>query len=115
MNNKEATNKTARRLGRLKRTRTRAKTSGRVRLVVTRSNAHIYAQLIDSTGKVLAAANDMKLKVKKTEGAIKVGEEIAKKGVELKVSEVALDRSGYRYHGRVKALADAARTGGLVF
>lgn len=116
MNNKESKIKISRRLGRVKRNRARVKGGVRARLVVTRSNSHIYVQVIDTTGKVIASANDMKLKAAtKTEAAAKVGEDIAQKALAKEVKEVALDRSSYKYHGRVKALAEAARAGGLVF
>ena len=101
----------------------RKKSSGRVRLSVFRSGKHIYAQLIDDTkGVTLAAASsldkDVKGKVKSTstvESAKVVGEAIAKKAKDAKVKEVVFDRGGYLYHGRVKALADAAREHGLSF
>jgi len=101
--------------------RVRAKISGtakRPRLNVFRSNANIYAQLIDDTaGKTLASSSDLKLdgKTAKLESAKKVGEEIGKKAKELKVKEVVFDRGGFAYQGRVKALADAAREAGLTF
>ena len=87
------------------------------RLVVFRSSQHLYAQLVDDTqGKVLGSASDLSLKKgKKTEKATKVGEAIAKKAKELKIEKIVFDRAGYQYHGRVKALAEAARKGGLKF
>lgn len=95
---------------------------GRVRLSVFRSGKHIYAQLIDdAAGKTLASAStlDKELKAVKgastVDGARAVGELIAKRGKAAKVSEVVFDRGGYLYHGRVKALAEAAREGGLSF
>ncbi len=93
-------------------------TSERPRLVVFRSLNNNYAQLVDDTkGIVIAEASDIKAKSKgtKTERAKIVGEEIAKKGQEKKITTVVFDRNGYQYHGRVKALADAAREGGLKF
>ena len=99
----------------------RAKLSGttvRPRLIVFRSIANNYAQIInDEDGKVIAEASDLKMKDKgtKVEKAKKVGEEIAKKAKEKKIKEVVFDRNGYKYHGRVKALADGAREGGLKF
>ena len=101
----------------------RKKSGGRVRLSVFRSGKHIYAQLIDdSKGVTLASASsldkDVKGKVKSTstvEAAKSVGEAIAKKAKDAKVKEVVFDRSGYLFHGRVKALADAAREHGLSF
>lgn len=101
--------------------RVRAKVFGsskRPRLVVFRANQHIYAQLIDDNAqKTLAAASSMEIKVKgnKTEIATKVGDLIARKAAEKKISDVVFDRGGFKYHGRVKALAEAARAGGLKF
>ena len=108
---------------RSQRVRTKVKQKGRVRLSVFRSGKHIYAQLIDDAkGVTLASAStlgkEVKGKVKSTatvDAARAVGEEIAKKAKDAKVKEVVFDRSGYLYHGRVKALADAAREGGLAF
>lgn len=101
--------------------RVRAKISGtkeRPRLCVFRSNQHIYAQLIDDESKkVLLSSND--LKIKKTEGkiiqALELGKAVAKEAVEKGIKEVVFDRAGYIYHGRVKALAEGAREGGLKF
>lgn len=93
-------------------------TSTRPRLVVYRSLSHTYAQLIDDDKKViLLSSSDMKLKDKgtKTEKAKKVGEEIASQAKEKKIEAVVFDRNGYKYHGRVKAVADGAREGGLKF
>ena len=101
--------------------RVRSKISGtekRPRLSVFRAAQHIYAQLIDDvTGKTLAAASDKDLKGKtnKTEKATQVGTAIAKKAEGLKITEIVFDRGGFKYHGRVKALADAARAAGLKF
>ncbi|MCB9335392.1 MAG: 50S ribosomal protein L18 [Flavobacteriales bacterium] len=90
------------------------------RLSVFRSNKEIYAQVInDETGKTIVAASstqkDVKAKGTKTEIAAMVGKAIAEKAVQAGVQNVAFDRNGYLYHGRVKALADAAREGGLKF
>jgi large subunit ribosomal protein L18 len=93
-------------------------TSQRPRLSVFRSLSQIYAQLIDDvSGKTLASANSLEVKGKgtKSELATKVGELIAKKALDIKVSSVVFDRGGYQYHGRVKALAEAARNSGLEF
>lgn len=101
--------------------RVRAKISGdanRPRLAVFRANQHIYAQIIDdATQKTLASVSTMELKTKgtKTDAAVAVGKAIADKAVALKISAVVFDRGGYKYHGRVKALADAAREAGLKF
>lgn len=105
------------------RTAIRKKAADRVRLCVFRSGKHIYAQLIDDRkGKTLAAASsldkEIKGKVKSTctmEAAKVVGEMIAKKAQTASIKEVVFDRGGYLFHGRVKALADAAREHGLSF
>lgn len=90
--------------------------SSRIRLSVVRSNVHITATLIDdSKGVTLATMSDTALKGTKTERATQVGTEIAKLASKHKVKEVVYDRGGYRYHGRIKALADAARAAGLAF
>jgi large subunit ribosomal protein L18 len=111
------------RMKRKKRVRSRVTgTEERPRLNVFRSLKHIYAQaVIDTTGKTLVSASTLSPElqdVPKTgniEAAKKVGELIAKKCLEKGISKVVFDRSGYLYHGRVKALAEAARTGGLIF
>lgn len=92
-------------------------TAAKPRLAVFRSNAFIYAQLIDDeAGKTLAAANDMKLtKGSKLERAAEVGESLAKAAGAAKISAVVFDRGGFVYAGRIKAAADAARKGGLQF
>jgi|SRR5579875_3177157 len=104
--------------------RVRAKLSGtsaRPRLNVFRSNKHIYAQLIDDTkGVTLVSAStlDKELSLESTsniEAAQKVGELVAKRAVEKGISSVVFDRGGYLYHGRIQALADAARENGLQF
>lgn len=103
----------------------RAKISGknnRPRLCIFRSANHIYAQLIDDDkGKVLFSVNDLSLKSKnkgqgrKTSNAKEIGKLIALKAVKNKIDKVIFDRAGYKYHGRVKALAEGAREGGLKF
>jgi len=90
------------------------------RLSVYRSNKYISAQVIDDAkGVTLASATSQTLKsVKgktKVEQSLEIGKEIAKKAIEKKVKKVVFDRSGYRYHGRVKAVAEGAREGGLKF
>ena len=93
-------------------------TPERPRLSVFRSNKQIYVQLIDDlSGTTLVAASsaDVKDKLTKTEMSSLVGKNIAKKAVEKGISNVVFDRGGFLYHGRVKALADAAREGGLNF
>jgi large subunit ribosomal protein L18 len=92
----------------------------RPRLVVFRSNRGIEAQLVDDLeGKTLAAASWLNLKKSfkgsKSEQAAEVGKELAKRAKDAGIETVVFDRGGYLYHGRVKALADAAREGGLKF
>lgn len=101
----------------------RKRAKGRVRLSVFRSGLHIYAQVIDDAGgRTVASASsiekDMRKKLKtggNIEAAAEVGKLIAERAKQAGVSEVVFDRGGYAYHGRVKALADAAREGGLNF
>ena len=103
--------------------RIRAKIQGtadRPRLFVFRSANHIYAQLIDDDkGRIIVSAQDLKVsagkKKTKTDKAKEVGKLIAQKAVEKKVEKVVFDRGGYKYHGRVKSLAEGAREGGLKF
>lgn len=100
--------------------RVRAKISGNAtcpRLSVFRSLKSIYVQLInDDKGVTLAAASSLVLGIKPNlEGATKVGKAMADKCKELKIEEIVFDRSGYRYHGRIKALADEMRKEGLKF
>jgi large subunit ribosomal protein L18 len=92
-------------------------TTARPRLSVYRSNTGIYAQVIDDTkGVTLVASSSKVLKIGKTLAAAKqVGTDIAKKALEKGIKTIVFDRSGYLYHGRIKALADAAREAGLVF
>ncbi len=92
--------------------------SNRLRLSVFRSNKHVFAQIIDDTkGVTLVSAGDLKMdgKTKKIDSAKKVGLELAKAAKLKKIEVVAFDRGGYKYQGRVKALADGAREGGLKF
>jgi large subunit ribosomal protein L18 len=92
-------------------------TAEKPRLAVFKSNRFMYAQLIDdNAAKTIAAASSAEKKgIKKVEGAKVVGQSIAEKAKALKVSAVVFDRGGFAYKGRVKALADAAREGGLKF
>src|SRR4051812_15971577 len=104
-------------------TRARIAQLNAVRLTVYRSNTHIYAQVIDASGsKVLASASTAESDVRTTvknggnvQAAAEIGKRIAEKAKQLGIAEVAFDRSGYRFHGRVKALAQAAREAGLKF
>ena len=110
---------------RLNRTRAalRKKSRGRIRLSVFRSGRHIYAQVIDDTkGATLAAAStldkDLKGSLKSgadVAAAAEVGKLVASRATAAGVEDVVFDRGAYRYHGRVKALAEAAREGGLKF
>jgi large subunit ribosomal protein L18 len=119
-----ATKKEVARSKRKKRIRSRVSgTPERPRLNVFRSLKHIYAQaIVDTTGETLASVSTLSPELRgalkfsgNVEAAKKVGELIAKKCKEKGVSRVIFDRSGYLYHGRVKALAEAARENGLVF
>ncbi|WP_024891215.1 50S ribosomal protein L18 [Luteimonas huabeiensis] len=111
------------RLRRAKATRARIRELGVPRLSVLRTGQHVYAQLFSADGsKVLAAASTTQADVreglkngKNAEAAAKVGRAIAEKAKAAGIEKIAFDRSGYRYHGRIKALADAAREGGLQF
>lgn len=92
--------------------------SNRPRLSVIKTGAHMWAQIIDDSQHLtVVAVSDKSLKATgtKTERAIAVGQAIAKAAVAKKVTEVVFDRGGYRYHGRIKALAEAARQAGLKF
>jgi len=111
------------RLRRARQTRLKIREVGAARLTVHRSNGHIYAQLTSAQGdKVIASASslekDLRMQLKhggNKKAAELVGQRIAQKAKEKGIEAVAFDRGGYKYHGRVKALADAARAGGLKF
>jgi large subunit ribosomal protein L18 len=111
------------RLRRARQTRLKIREVGAVRLTVHRTNGHIYAQITSPAGdKVLAAASTAEKEVRgqlknggNRKGAELVGQRIAAKAKEKGIEKVAFDRAGYRYHGRVKTLAEAARSGGLKF
>ncbi len=111
------------RLRRAKQTRARIAQQTSVRLTVHRSNLHIYAQVIDASGRnviVSASSLDKELRGQVSHGgnvkaAALVGKRIAEKARAKGVEAVAFDRAGYKYHGRVKALAEAAREAGLQF
>ena len=111
------------RLRRARKTRARIAELKMVRLSVHRTNCHIYAQIIDETGgKVLATASTLEAEVRKdlanggnAAAATLIGKRIAEKAKAAGIDKVAFDRSGFQYHGRIKALADAARENGLVF
>jgi len=111
------------RLRRARKTRAKIAELKMVRLCVNRTNSHIYAQIIDATGgKVLVSASSIEADVRKemanggnASAAAAIGKRIAEKAKGLGIEAVAFDRSGFNYHGRVKALADAARENGLKF
>lgn len=109
------------RLRRARRARARMRTQGVVRLSVHRTPNHIYAQVIAPAGdKVLASASTLDADLRKgktgnVEAAAAVGKLVAERAREAGIEKVAFDRGGYKYHGRVKALADAARESGLEF
>jgi large subunit ribosomal protein L18 len=91
-------------------------TSERPRLVIYRSLKHIYAQLVDDVAqRTLMTVTDSGAEGKKTEKSTEVGKRIAQKAKEAGITKVVFDRGGYKYHGRVKAVADGAREGGLEF
>jgi len=109
------------RLRRARRSRAKMREVGTVRLCVNRTPRHIYAQIVSADGStVLAAASTVEKELREgatgnIEAAKKIGTLIASRAKEAGVSQVAFDRSGFKYHGRVAALADAAREGGLEF
>ena len=115
--------KKAARLRRARKARAQITRQGKPRLTVYRSGQHIYAQVINSeNGNVLAAASTLQSEVREglkstsnKEAAAAVGKIVGQRAVEAGVEDVAFDRSGYQYHGRVKELADAAREAGLKF
>ena len=117
MDKKQSRNRRAR------KTRYRIAEQRATRLVIGRSNCHIYAQIIAPTGdRVLASASTLEADVRKDmknsgnkAAATLVGKRIAERAKALGIEAVAFDRAGFRFHGRVKALADAAREGGLKF
>ncbi len=119
-------NKKEQRLRRARQTRIRIAKQGMTRLTVNRTNMHIYASLISGDGsKVLTSASTAEAEVRQALGAAGkggniaaaqlVGKRLAEKAKAAGVEKVAFDRAGYAYHGRVKALADAAREAGLQF
>jgi len=114
--------KYAKQIARRRRVARRIRRSRRPRLTVFRSSRHIYAQLIDCEGRTLGSISTRSKAIAvglsatgNVEAATKVGQAIAELAREKKISEVVFNRNGFLYHGRVKALADAAREGGLHF
>jgi large subunit ribosomal protein L18 len=116
-------NKKQARVRRARKTRARIAEQRANRLVVSRSNCHIYAQIVAPSGdRILTSASTLEGEVRKDlknggnkAAAAVVGKRIAERAKKLGIDAVAFDRSGFKYHGRVKALADAAREGGLKF
>jgi large subunit ribosomal protein L18 len=119
-------NKKEQRLRRARQTRIRIASQGVARLTVNRTNLHIYASVISGDGgKILASASTAEVEVRTALGgsgkggnvaaAQAIGKRLAEKAIAVGVGKVAFDRSGFAYHGRVKALADAAREAGLQF
>ena len=111
------------RLRRARKTRAKIAELKMTRLSVHRTNSHIYAQIIAESGdKVLASASTVEAEIRKSvknggnaEAASLIGKRIAEKAKAAGITRVAFDRAGYKYHGRIKALADAARENGLTF
>tara|TARA_Y100001949_G_scaffold161645_1_gene154070 strand:- start:252 stop:599 length:348 start_codon:yes stop_codon:yes gene_type:complete len=108
------------RIRRAKKSRIHIKNQESPRLSVFRSSRHFYAQIFDSVGsKVIVSAStvekDLKIDSNNLEGAVSVGKKIAERALENGIKKVVFDRSGYKYHGRIKALADSAREAGLEF
>ena len=111
------------RLRRARKTRAKIRGLGKPRLCIHRTPRHIYAQIIDGTGdKVLASASTLDRELRKNmsatgnaAAAAEIGKLVAERAKAAGISAVAFDRSGFKYHGRVKALADAARESGLEF
>lgn len=115
-------NKNVQRLRRAARTRAKIRELKTLRLSVHRTSQHIYAQIFDVDSKVLAAASTVQKEVRgdlkgtgNVTAAAAVGKAIAEKAKAAGIKQVAFDRSGFKYHGRIKALADAARENGLEF
>ena len=108
------------RLKRAKKTRIKIRVQATPRLTVYRSSKHFYAQVFDSLGsKVIVSAptteKDLDVKSNNLDAAVVVGKKVAERALENGITKVVFDRSGYKYHGRIKALADSAREAGLEF
>jgi large subunit ribosomal protein L18 len=115
-------NKNAQRLRRAVRSRAKIRELKVLRLSVHRTSQHIYAQIFDTQSKVLASASTLQKDVRgelkgtsNSEAAAAVGRAIAERAKAAGITKVAFDRSGFKFHGRIKALADAARENGLEF
>ena len=108
--------KVTQRINRARRTHEKARISGLPRLIVNKTNKTIYAKIMDdSLGKILCGADGLKLKTTGIKNAEDVGKKIAELAKKEKIKKISFDRNGYKYHGQVKALADAARKAGLEF
>tara|TARA_B110000014_G_scaffold256855_1_gene240563 strand:- start:97 stop:447 length:351 start_codon:yes stop_codon:yes gene_type:complete len=113
--------KSIKRQKRALKTRSKIKLTGNNRLTIFRSNSHIYAQIMTNKGsEVLVSASTSESDLKSDnngniEAASRIGKIIAERAIEKGIEKVSFDRSGYKYHGRVKALAEAARDAGLSF
>ena len=108
------------RLRRAKKSRSNIRNQESPRLTVHRSSQHFYAQIFDNVGsKVIVSASttekDLKINSNNLEAVVKVGQKVAERALENGIKRVVFDRSGYKYHGRIKALADSAREAGLEF
>ena len=108
------------RLRRAKKSRSNIRNKESPRLTVYRSSQHFYAQIFDNVGsKVIVSAStaekDLKINSNNLEAVVKVGQKVAERALENGIKRVVFDRSGYKYHGRIKALADSAREAGLEF
>ena len=108
------------RLRRAKKARANIRNQEVPRLSVFRSSKHFYAQILDSLGsKVIVSAStlekDLKISSNNLDGASEVGKVVAERAIKNGIKKVVFDRSGYKYHGRIKALADSARKSGLEF
>ncbi|MFL2714712.1 MAG: 50S ribosomal protein L18 [Gammaproteobacteria bacterium] len=108
------------RLRRAKKSRFNIRNQESPRLTVYRSSQHFYAQIFDSLGsKVIVSASttekDLKINSNNIEAVVKLGQKVAERALESGIKKVVFDRSGYKYHGRIKALADSAREAGLEF
>ncbi len=108
------------RLRRAKKARANIRNQEVPRLSVYRSSKHFYAQILDSLGsKVIVSAStlekDLKISSNNLDGASEVGKAVAERAIKNGIKKVVFDRSGYKYHGRIKALADSARKSGLEF
>ena len=108
------------RLRRAKKSRFNIRNQESPRLTVFRSSQHFYAQIFDSLGsKVIVSASttekDLKINSNNLEAVVKLGQKVAERALEIGIKKVVFDRSGYKYHGRIKALADSAREAGLEF